>query len=134
MPKKHPNTERFGGPGSSKQDRDHPEKFHKDEGPEPGEPTSDSTSKISGGGGERDKHHSHDPKYKSWHMPGENVKYISPEKLAELLTEVADGLTTREYTSVLGKVLGDLDTETVASIAEHMSPDLQALLPKKFLH
>jgi hypothetical protein len=38
MPRKHPNTERFGGPGSSKQDRDHPEKFHKDEGPRPGGP------------------------------------------------------------------------------------------------
>jgi hypothetical protein len=65
MPNKNPNTERFGGPGSSKQDRNHPEKFHKDEGPEPGKPTSGRESKISGGGGERDKHHSHDPKYKS---------------------------------------------------------------------
>ena len=65
MPKKHPNTERFGGPGSSKQDRDHPEQLHKDEGPQPGEPTSGRESKVSGGGGERDKHHSHDPKYKS---------------------------------------------------------------------
>jgi hypothetical protein len=26
MPNKNPNTERFGGPGSSKQDRQHPEK------------------------------------------------------------------------------------------------------------
>jgi hypothetical protein len=65
MPRKNPNTERFGGPGSSKQDRNHPEKFHKSEGPRPGQPTSGRESKISGGGGERDKHHSHDPKYKS---------------------------------------------------------------------
>ena len=66
MPKKHPDTERFGGPGASHEDRKHPEKFHKEkEGPEPGEPTSGRSSKISGGGGERDKHHSHDPKYKS---------------------------------------------------------------------
>ena len=67
-------------------------------------------------------------------MPGDNIKYVSPEKMAELLTEVADGLTTREYTGVLEDVLGDMDSETVASIAEHLSPDLQALLPKKFLH
>ena len=65
MPRKHPNTERFGGPGSSKQDRDHPEKFHKEQRPMPGEPTSGRASKVSGGAGERDKHHSHDPKYKS---------------------------------------------------------------------
>jgi hypothetical protein len=32
MPKKHPNSDRFGGPGSSKQDRDQPEKFNKDKG------------------------------------------------------------------------------------------------------
>jgi hypothetical protein len=38
MPRKNPNTERFGGPGSSKQDRNHPEKFHKSEGPRPGQP------------------------------------------------------------------------------------------------
>jgi hypothetical protein len=65
MPNKNPNTERFGGPGSSKQDRDHPEKFVKHEGPHPGEPTNSRSSQISGGGGERDKHHSHDPRYKS---------------------------------------------------------------------
>jgi hypothetical protein len=29
MPRKNPNTERFGGPGSSKQDRNHPEKFQR---------------------------------------------------------------------------------------------------------
>lgn len=65
MSSKHPNTERFGGPGSSRQDRDHPEKFAKREGPNPGEPTNSRSSLISGGGGERDKHHSHDPRHKS---------------------------------------------------------------------
>jgi len=65
MPHKHPNTERFGGPGSSKQDPQHPEKFHESEGPEPGTPTSGRASKVSGGGGERDKHHSHEPRDKS---------------------------------------------------------------------
>ncbi|HKH01671.1 MAG TPA: hypothetical protein VKB08_13240 [Bradyrhizobium sp.] len=66
MPRKNPNAERFGGPGSSKQDRQHPEKSRKqDDSPEPGTPTSGRSSKVSGGGGERDKHHSHDPRYKS---------------------------------------------------------------------
>ena len=65
MPDKHPNTERFGGPGSSKQDREHPEKFRRQEGPKPDTPTSGRSSKVSGGGGERDAHHSHDPKQKS---------------------------------------------------------------------
>lgn len=64
MPRKNPNTERFGGPGSSKQDRNHPEKFHKSEAPHPGQ--------LPAAGNRRflaavvaDKHHSHDPKYKS---------------------------------------------------------------------
>jgi hypothetical protein len=66
MPHKNPSTERFGGPGSSRQDRKHPDKFEKQhDGPEPGAPTSGRSSKVSGGGGERDKHHSHDSRYKS---------------------------------------------------------------------
>jgi hypothetical protein len=66
MPRKNPETRRFGGPGSSRQDRQHPEKFNKpDDGPEPGSPTNSRSSRMSGGGGERDKHHSHEPKLKS---------------------------------------------------------------------
>jgi hypothetical protein len=67
MPHKNSNTERFGGPGSSRQDRTHPEKGqgpHEDH-PNEGSPTSGRESKVSGGGGERDKHHSHDPRFKS---------------------------------------------------------------------
>lgn len=65
MPHKNPEAERFGGPGSSRQDRQHPEKSEKmAKSPPPGAPTSGRTSHISGGGGERDKHHSHDPRYK----------------------------------------------------------------------
>jgi hypothetical protein len=66
MPHKNSSTERFGGPGSSRQDRKHPEKVGRNrEVPRPGTPTSGRQSKVSGGGGERDKHHSHDPRYKS---------------------------------------------------------------------
>ena len=72
MPDKHQNTGRFGGPGSSHQDREHPGKNrqptgHKKggerEGPHPpGEPTSTDASRVSGGGGERDYHHTHTPR------------------------------------------------------------------------
>jgi hypothetical protein len=66
MPHKNEHTERFGGPGSSRQDRKHPEKGGKDhDQPTPGSATSGRESKVSGGGGERDKHHSHDPRFKS---------------------------------------------------------------------
>ncbi|MHC2103528.1 MULTISPECIES: hypothetical protein [unclassified Methylobacterium] len=47
-----------GGPGSSHQDASKPQpEAHR--GPAPGSPTSDSRSHVSGGGGERDSHHTH---------------------------------------------------------------------------
>ena len=66
------NTERFGGPGSSHQDREHPGKnkqptghkgggARKGTGPTPGTATNTDQSRISGGGGERDSHHTHTP-------------------------------------------------------------------------
>jgi len=63
-----PNTGRFGGPGSSHQDREHPGKNrqptgHKSGGDNraaaPGESTNTRNSRISGGGGEHDTHHTH---------------------------------------------------------------------------
>lgn len=66
MPQKNPNTRRYGGPGSSHEDRKHPEKFSDDaEKPNAGSPTSGRSSKVSGGGGERDKRHSHNERDKS---------------------------------------------------------------------
>jgi hypothetical protein len=66
MPNKNPNTERFGGPGSSSQDRQHPEKGGKEHSaPAPGAPTSGRKSRVSGGGGERDKHHTHEDRERS---------------------------------------------------------------------
>lgn len=70
MTGKNEHTGRFGGPGSSHQDRDHPGKNrqptgHKGGGdragtaPEPGDATNTDTSRVSGGGGERDRHHTH---------------------------------------------------------------------------
>lgn len=53
-----------GGPGSSHQGGAHG-RAHKprddDAAPEPGSPTNGDRSRISGGGGERDIHHTHDP-------------------------------------------------------------------------
>lgn len=62
-------TDRVGGPGSSHQNREQPARSaptgHKHHGPppdpklSPGAPTSGSGSHVSGGGGERDRHHAH---------------------------------------------------------------------------
>jgi hypothetical protein len=63
MPDKHPNTERWGGPGSSHEDRtETPEK--RTDHRRPGEPTNTPYSHVSGGGGERDRHHAHDTRGK----------------------------------------------------------------------
>lgn len=70
MPDKNEHTDRFGGPGSSHQDREHPGKNHQPTGhkgggqqagtaPPPGSPTNRADSRVSGGGGERDSHHTH---------------------------------------------------------------------------
>lgn len=59
------NTDRHhGGPGSSHQNAAKPSP-PEEKAPQPGEPTSPDRSRVSGGGGERDKKHSHDPRTKS---------------------------------------------------------------------
>ncbi len=68
MPDKHPNTERWGGPGSSH------ENAHKEPPPKvdprpDGTPTNPPTSQVSGGGGERDDKHSHDDQKRSSKHP-----------------------------------------------------------------
>jgi len=64
MAKDEPATDRHhGGPGSSHQDATKP-KSEARHGPKPGEPTNPDRSRVSGGGGERDTAHSHDPKRK----------------------------------------------------------------------
>ena len=59
MPEKHPNTERWGGPGASHEDASKPQPPKVDPRA-PGEPTNTPSSHGSGGGGERDRHHAHD--------------------------------------------------------------------------
>jgi hypothetical protein len=63
MPRKHESTHRWGGPGASHEDRTKPEPT-KGGARHPGEPTNTPYSHVSGGGGERDRHHSHDPTQK----------------------------------------------------------------------
>lgn len=58
MPKKHPNTVRWGGPGASHEDRTKPIPEPTDPRPD-GAPTNPSVSQVSGGGGERDEKHTH---------------------------------------------------------------------------
>jgi hypothetical protein len=59
--KKIPAADRsHGGPGSSRQDASKPAAPH-DSGPAPGTPTNPRRSQVSGGGGERDSHHTHNP-------------------------------------------------------------------------
>jgi len=59
------NTDRHhGGPGSSHQNADKPRESGHD-GPEAGQPTNPDRSRVSSGGGERDRHHTHDPETKS---------------------------------------------------------------------
>jgi hypothetical protein len=63
MPDKHPNTERWGGPGSSHEDATEPP-------PDPTVKDPDDPdhftkrSQVSGGGGEGDRRHGHDPEAK----------------------------------------------------------------------
>ncbi len=64
MPNKDPDTDRSGGgPGSSHQDKSQPggDRRH---GPEPRQRRTEDRSRVSGGGGERDSHHTHDTRTK----------------------------------------------------------------------
>ncbi|MGG5811798.1 hypothetical protein [Falsiroseomonas sp. CW058] len=62
-----PETDRHGGgPGSSHQGGSHGNttRARDGHGPDPDEPTNTAKSRTSGGGGERDSHHTHDPESK----------------------------------------------------------------------
>lgn len=56
-----------GGPGSSHQGGGHgrAHRDRDDQGPTPDQATNPDRSRVSGGGGERDRHHVHDPAKKS---------------------------------------------------------------------
>ncbi|MFC3123479.1 hypothetical protein ACFOD4_00275 [Pseudoroseomonas globiformis] len=69
MPQDNANTGRHGGPGSSHQNQQDPSKSSAtgrkgggdNSGPEAGSSTNPDHSRVSGGGGERDRNHTHDP-------------------------------------------------------------------------
>jgi hypothetical protein len=52
MPRKHPDSQRIGGPGAA----------HENRGPRPEGTKKAGRSKVSGGGGERDSHHTRELK------------------------------------------------------------------------
>jgi len=65
------NDNHGGGPGSSHQGGSHghatrfQDKSNSDTTREGGTPTNPDRARVSGGGGERDRHHTHDPRTKS---------------------------------------------------------------------
>lgn len=63
MPSKHKDALRWGGPGASHEDRTEPMP-EKPVGTRDKPDHLDNRSAVSGGGGERDKHHSRDPEMK----------------------------------------------------------------------
>lgn len=67
MPDKHPNTERWGGPGASHEDRSKPQPAPDDHRAD-GEATNTAYSHSSKGGGERDRRHAHDDGAKRDHQ------------------------------------------------------------------
>ena len=68
MPQKHPNTERFGGPGASHENAKtgvSSKRPSAETGNDKiGGMRNPNHSAVSGGGGERDSHHTHDPSLK----------------------------------------------------------------------
>jgi hypothetical protein len=65
MPLRSPQKQdRVGGPGASHENRKHPERSQP-RGPQPEAEKSTRNSGTSGGGGEPDRHHSHDPNGKA---------------------------------------------------------------------
>jgi hypothetical protein len=63
MSKIHPDSERIGGPGASHENRKEPEKSQP-RNDSPADTKSWRHSGVSGGGGEHDSHHTHDPHQK----------------------------------------------------------------------
>ena len=66
MAEKHADTKRVGGPGASHENRKHPEKSREHAG-HPSDSKRDRHSSVSGGGGEKDSHHSHSAGGKAGH-------------------------------------------------------------------
>lgn len=62
------------------------------------------------------------------------AKYVSAEILAEMLTDAAKDISRDEFVRVFEDILGDTETSDEAKIASYMPPELQGLIPRKYLH
>jgi hypothetical protein len=60
MTRKHSASQRIGGPGAAHENRKHPEKTQP-RGPRPEDTKKPNHARVSGGGGERDSHHTREP-------------------------------------------------------------------------
>ena len=69
MPDKHPNTHRHGGPGASHENAKQPAPPDDRRNDSDQQWAGESRSRVSGGGGELDAKHSHDPAHKSDKTP-----------------------------------------------------------------
>ena len=65
MPEKHPNTNRWGGPGASHEDASKPQPEPDTSQRDSERPTNSKYSQQSTGGGERDANHTHNPATKN---------------------------------------------------------------------
>jgi hypothetical protein len=58
----------------------------------------------------------------------------SPQLLADIFIRNSVNVTRREFVALVEYALQDYTAEEVAAIAALMPPDLQELLPRKYLH
>lgn len=63
-----------------------------------------------------------------------NKQAATAKEIARILTRTALKLSRGQFQSVAAHALQDASPREVAAVARHLSPDLQDLLPKKWLH
>jgi hypothetical protein len=56
------------------------------------------------------------------------------ERIAQILVETSKEVPARDFVMMLERALAGTSTSDVAAIACHMPPELQGLLPRKFVH
>lgn len=56
------------------------------------------------------------------------------ERIARILVETSKEIPPKDFVTLLERVLAETSTSDVAAIACFMPAELQALLPRKYLH
>jgi hypothetical protein len=56
------------------------------------------------------------------------------ERIAQILVETSKEVPTKDFVTLLERVLADTPTSDVAAIACFMPVELQGLLPRRYLH